>query len=157
MPIILGTFPVLAQVPGAERVFDTVFFIVVVSSIIPGSTLRRTTRWATVRAVERPTECTAERAMRIAAREAPAPILPLAAWGQERVADNVRRLRRTRIHVRVGAPLVISPGERTAARLQHDTERVMRALADLLPPAYRGVYAEAVDRPEPSMADVAAR
>lgn len=91
------------------------------------------------------------------AGEAPAPILPLAAWGQERVADNVRRLRRTRIHVRVGAPLVISPGERTAARLQHDTERVMRALADLLPPAYRGVYAEAVDRPEPSMADVAAR
>jgi 1-acyl-sn-glycerol-3-phosphate acyltransferase len=91
------------------------------------------------------------------AGEAPAPILPLAAWGQERVADNLKRLRRTRIRVRVGAPIAVSPGERTAARLHHDTERVMRALADLLPPEYRGVYADAVDRPEPSMADVAAR
>jgi cell volume regulation protein A len=59
VPIILGTFPVLAGVPGAERVFDTVFFIVVVSSLIPGSTLRRTTRWAKLNVPERPAPQTA--------------------------------------------------------------------------------------------------
>ncbi len=44
VPIILGTFPVLAGMPGAERIFNVVFFIVVVSSIIPGATLRWSTR-----------------------------------------------------------------------------------------------------------------
>ncbi len=44
LPIILATFPVMANVPGGERLFDTVFFIVVISSIVPGSTLRWMTR-----------------------------------------------------------------------------------------------------------------
>ena len=39
VPIILATFPVLAGAPGAERVFDIVFFIVVASTIIPGTTV----------------------------------------------------------------------------------------------------------------------
>ena len=59
VPIILGTFPVLAGVPGAERVFDTVFFIVVVSSVIPGSTLRWVTRLAKLNIPERPAPQTA--------------------------------------------------------------------------------------------------
>jgi cell volume regulation protein A len=45
VPIILGAFPVLAQVPGAERVFNLVFFIVVVSTLLPGATIRAVTRW----------------------------------------------------------------------------------------------------------------
>jgi cell volume regulation protein A len=40
VPIILATFPVLAGVSGAQRVFDLVFFIVVVSVLVQGSTLR---------------------------------------------------------------------------------------------------------------------
>ena len=44
VPIILATFPVLAQVPGSQRIFNIVFFIVVVSSIIPGATIRLVTR-----------------------------------------------------------------------------------------------------------------
>ncbi len=44
VPIILGAFPVLAQVPHAERVFNIVFFIVVVSAILPGATIRTVTR-----------------------------------------------------------------------------------------------------------------
>ena len=39
VPIILATFPVLAGAPGAERLFDIVFFIVVLSTIIPGATV----------------------------------------------------------------------------------------------------------------------
>jgi cell volume regulation protein A len=44
VPIILATFPVLARVPGAERIFDIVFFVVVVNAIVPGSTVRWVTR-----------------------------------------------------------------------------------------------------------------
>lgn len=44
VPIILGAFPVLAGVPGAERVFNIVFFIVVVSTLLPGATIRAVTR-----------------------------------------------------------------------------------------------------------------
>ena len=44
VPIVLATFPVLAGVEGATRVFDLVFFIVVVSSLVPGSTIRPVTR-----------------------------------------------------------------------------------------------------------------
>jgi cell volume regulation protein A len=44
VPIVLATFPVLAGLPGAERVFDVVFFIVVVNSILPGATVGWVTR-----------------------------------------------------------------------------------------------------------------
>ena len=44
VPIILATFPVLAGAPGAARVFDVVFFIVVVNALVPGSTVPWVTR-----------------------------------------------------------------------------------------------------------------
>lgn len=39
VPIVLATFPVLASAPGASRVFDIVFFIVVANTLIPGATV----------------------------------------------------------------------------------------------------------------------
>jgi cell volume regulation protein A len=39
VPIVLAIFPVLAGAPGASRVFDLVFFVVVVSALIPGATV----------------------------------------------------------------------------------------------------------------------
>jgi 1-acyl-sn-glycerol-3-phosphate acyltransferase len=87
------------------------------------------------------------------AAEAPAPILPVVAYGQEQVLRNLGRLRRTRVHVRVGSLITVSPGERTAARLQRDTERVMTALAAMLPPAYRGVYGDLEGEPQSPEAD----
>jgi cell volume regulation protein A len=44
VPIVLATFPVLAGAPGAERLFDLVFFIVVASAIVPGATVAWVTR-----------------------------------------------------------------------------------------------------------------
>ncbi|HJU65879.1 MAG TPA: cation:proton antiporter, partial [Gemmatimonadaceae bacterium] len=44
VPIILATFPVLAGAPGAERIFDIVFFVVVANAFIPGSTVAWVTR-----------------------------------------------------------------------------------------------------------------
>lgn len=44
VPIVLATFPVLAGAPGAERLFDLVFFIVVANAIVPGATVGWVTR-----------------------------------------------------------------------------------------------------------------
>ena len=44
VPIILATIPVMAQIPGSERVFNVVFFIVVVSALVPGASILLLTR-----------------------------------------------------------------------------------------------------------------
>ena len=44
VPIILATYPILAGVPGAQRLFDIVFFIVIVNAFVPGSTVPWVTR-----------------------------------------------------------------------------------------------------------------
>jgi cell volume regulation protein A len=44
VPIVLAIYPVLAGVPGAERVFDIVFVVVILNALIPGSTVRWATR-----------------------------------------------------------------------------------------------------------------
>ncbi|HET7549974.1 MAG TPA: potassium/proton antiporter [Gemmatimonadaceae bacterium] len=54
VPIILGTFPVLAGAPGAMFVFDVVFFIVVFNAFIPGATLPWVTRRAGLEVAEPP-------------------------------------------------------------------------------------------------------
>jgi potassium/hydrogen antiporter len=44
VPIVLATFPVMAGVPGADSLFNLVFFVVVVSAILPGATVGWVTR-----------------------------------------------------------------------------------------------------------------
>lgn len=44
VPIILAMFPVLSGVPGAQKVFNIVFFIVAMSALLPGVTIRWLTR-----------------------------------------------------------------------------------------------------------------
>ena len=44
VPIILATFPVLAGAPGAARLFNIVFFIVVLNAFLPGTTVPWLTR-----------------------------------------------------------------------------------------------------------------
>lgn len=39
VPIVLATYPVLSRVPGAEDLFNLVFFLVVVNALIPGATI----------------------------------------------------------------------------------------------------------------------
>lgn len=39
VPIILATFPVMMGVPGAQRLFDLVFFVVLVSALLTGGTI----------------------------------------------------------------------------------------------------------------------
>lgn len=73
-----------------------------------------------------------------------APILPLASYGGERFRHNLTRLRRTEVHVRVGHPFYLAPprGRLTRQVRQQITDEIMYQLAALLPPAYRGIYAD---------------
>jgi 1-acyl-sn-glycerol-3-phosphate acyltransferase len=68
------------------------------------------------------------------------PIVPIVAWGQERAPSQWKRLRRPEVNVRIGQPLRLPQGETSVADLQRHTDRIMFALADLLPEEYRGVY-----------------
>jgi 1-acyl-sn-glycerol-3-phosphate acyltransferase len=84
----------------------------------------------------------AQRGVALLATESAAPVVPAAAWGQERPARWWRRLRRAPVRVRIGPPLTLPPGPHDRERLQALTDEVMRAIAAMLPTAYRGVYGE---------------
>jgi 1-acyl-sn-glycerol-3-phosphate acyltransferase len=73
-----------------------------------------------------------------------APLLPLVYHGHGRFGDNVRGLRRTDFHIVVGEPFRLEAhGERVTRPVrQAMADEIMRALARLLPPANRGVYAD---------------
>lgn len=76
------------------------------------------------------------------AAHAGAPVLPAAAYGQEQATRWWRRLRRVPVHVRLGPPLALPGARPNHDRLRADTDEVMRAIARLLPPEYRGAYAD---------------
>ncbi|HEX7338106.1 MAG TPA: potassium/proton antiporter [Gemmatimonadales bacterium] len=54
VPIVLATFPVLAGAPGAERLFDLVFFIVVANALVPGATVAWVTQKLGLQSREQP-------------------------------------------------------------------------------------------------------
>lgn len=45
VPIIFATYPVVSQVPGADAIFNIVFFITIVSLIVQGTTVSRMAQW----------------------------------------------------------------------------------------------------------------
>jgi hypothetical protein len=73
-----------------------------------------------------------------------APLLPLVFWGGERFWDNLPRLRRTDFYTSVGQPFTLDTGgvKITSQVRQAMTDEIMYQMAALLPPVYRGVYAD---------------
>ncbi len=72
-----------------------------------------------------------------------APILPLAHWGGEKLSANLRRLRRTDFHIALGQPFHLDThGQAVRQVRQHIVDEMMYRLAALLPPPYRGYYAD---------------
>jgi 1-acyl-sn-glycerol-3-phosphate acyltransferase len=73
-----------------------------------------------------------------------APLLPMVYYGGEHFWRNLPRLRRTDFHIIVGQPFYLrAGGVRVTCRVrQRMADEVMYQMAALLPPAYRGVYAD---------------
>jgi 1-acyl-sn-glycerol-3-phosphate acyltransferase len=70
-------------------------------------------------------------------------LVPVATWGQKEMFPALRRLRRARVHVVFG-PSFEPPaveGKINVAEVHQFTEEIMYRLSAMLPPAYRGVYA----------------
>lgn len=78
------------------------------------------------------------------AAKADVPVVPVGITGTESVVDKLKRMKRTRLTMRVGQPLRLPPVPfRSAARkeaLRANTDKIMQAIAALLPPSHRGVY-----------------
>jgi 1-acyl-sn-glycerol-3-phosphate acyltransferase len=73
-----------------------------------------------------------------------APIVPVGIAGTEDAFKRLLRLRRPRITVRIGEPFTLpefQPHHRSE-ELKRWTDILMRRIAVLLPPEYRGVYAD---------------
>lgn len=70
-------------------------------------------------------------------------IVPIAFWGIERLSEW-KRLRRPTCNVVVGKPFHLPQpkGKPTSDELQEMADLVMTRIAVMLPPSYRGVYAE---------------
>lgn len=73
-----------------------------------------------------------------------APLLPIVYFGGETLSTNLRRLRRTDFHIRVGQAFYVNTcGLRATRELRQEiTTEIMYRLALLLPEAYRGEYAD---------------
>ena len=73
-------------------------------------------------------------------------ILPIGMWGSENLARNMQRWRRTKTTIRIGEPLepVSMPdglrGRERRAFMDAVSDKMMYAIAELLPAKYRGPY-----------------
>ncbi len=71
-----------------------------------------------------------------------APLLPIVYYGGEKFRENIRRLKRTTVHIDVGKPFCLDThGERITRDVRDKmVDEIMCQLAVLLPREYRGVY-----------------
>ncbi|MCC6148094.1 MAG: 1-acyl-sn-glycerol-3-phosphate acyltransferase [Anaerolineaceae bacterium] len=73
-----------------------------------------------------------------------APVMPLAFYGSENFWNNIKKLKRTDFHVRVGNPFWVETHGQGLSRevREQATREMMHQLAALLPSENRGVYAD---------------
>ncbi|HTP07679.1 MAG TPA: lysophospholipid acyltransferase family protein [Anaerolineae bacterium] len=72
------------------------------------------------------------------------PMIPGAIWGTEKIISNLKHLRRSEVHVRLGQPVHLPEARANTEQLEEYTDQVMLKIAAMLPSQYRGVYAERV-------------
>ena len=77
------------------------------------------------------------------ATQSEAPIQPVVHWGDKHWQRNLRRLRRTPFHIAAGRPFRLDTGGKRVDRemRQEILDEIIVQMAALLPPEYRGVYA----------------
>ena len=73
-----------------------------------------------------------------------APLLPVVHWGGESFLSNLKQLKRTDFHIRVGEPFKLDPGNERVTRevRQQMVDEMMYRLAAMLPEYYRGAYSD---------------
>ncbi len=73
-----------------------------------------------------------------------APLIPVAFYGAEKYRENLSRLKRTDFHLRVGKPFRLDArGEKVTRQVREKMmDEMMYQLAALIPPEYRGHYAD---------------
>jgi 1-acyl-sn-glycerol-3-phosphate acyltransferase len=73
-----------------------------------------------------------------------ATLLPIVYFGAEKYKENLSRLKRTDFHLRVGKPFHLNPHSEKVTRPLREKmiDEMMHQLAGILPPEYRGQYAE---------------
>ena len=73
-----------------------------------------------------------------------APILPIAHWGSEAFKANLKRLKRTDFHFRVGKSFYLDTrGEKVNGKIrQAMADEIMSQIGELMPEEYRGEYAD---------------
>jgi 1-acyl-sn-glycerol-3-phosphate acyltransferase len=73
-----------------------------------------------------------------------APLIPICFYGYENFWPNLKRLRRSDFHIRVGSPFCIrlEGGNPDKDARQVITDEIMYKIAELLPEQYRGVYGD---------------
>jgi 1-acyl-sn-glycerol-3-phosphate acyltransferase len=78
------------------------------------------------------------------ADKANVPVIPVAITGTQRGLLKLLRFRRPHIIVRFGKPFMLMPLDRTNRdqSLKRNTDEIMCRIANMLPPTYRGVYAD---------------
>jgi 1-acyl-sn-glycerol-3-phosphate acyltransferase len=76
-----------------------------------------------------------------------APLLPIVTHGGEKYQHNLKRLRRTDFYIAVGKPFTLQAAHQAVASQARKQmlDQLMYSLAALLPPEYRGVYADLPD------------
>jgi 1-acyl-sn-glycerol-3-phosphate acyltransferase len=78
-----------------------------------------------------------------------APILPVVHWGVEDFSKNIKHLKRTDFHIRVGKPFILdAKGEKVNSRIRQEmADEIMYQIANLMPEKYRGEYAHPTPLP----------
>jgi 1-acyl-sn-glycerol-3-phosphate acyltransferase len=84
------------------------------------------------------------------ALHATVPILPMAHWGGEAFSSNLKKLKRTDFHFRVGKPFYLDPhGEKVNGKIrQLMADEIMTQIALLMPAEYRGQYEKSDSPPQ---------
>jgi 1-acyl-sn-glycerol-3-phosphate acyltransferase len=79
-----------------------------------------------------------------------APILPIAHWGAENFPQNIKGLKRTDIHIRVGKPFTLdAKGDKVHSNVRQEmADEIMYQIASLMPEEYRGFYANCTNLPQ---------
>lgn len=78
------------------------------------------------------------------------PILPVAHWGGENFQKNIKHLKRTSFHIRVGKAFTLDAnGEKMHGKVrQAMVDEIMYQIAILMPEEYRGQYANCTPPPQ---------